>query len=125
MKQNLRTITKSIAAWGLALTIVLAGLNILAGTAGAHEGMEHITGTVLSVGENSLSVKTTKGATVEVRVDTKTEYVHGKEPAKLSDVKTGSRVVVHAMKMNGAMVAHQINIGVNTSTSTPAKKTGK
>ncbi|MCU1235653.1 MAG: hypothetical protein JWP63_3620 [Candidatus Solibacter sp.] len=125
MKKNLRTITKSIAAWSFALTVILAGCNILAPTARAHEGMEHITGTVISVGENSLSVKTTKGTTVEVRLDAKTEYVHGKEPAKLSDVKTGSRVVVHAMKMNGTMVSHQINIGVNTSTSTPAKKTGK
>jgi mono/diheme cytochrome c family protein len=125
MKQNLHTITKAIAAWAVALTVILAGVNILATTAGAHEGMEHITGIVTSTSENSLSVKTTKGATVEVRLDAKTQYAQGKQPAKLSDIKTGTRVVVHAMKMNGALVAHEVSIGVNKSVTTPTKKAAK
>ena len=111
MKHNLRTITKTLAAWSLALTVALAGVTALAPAARAHEGMEHITGTVVTVGDNTLSIKDTKGKTVDVHVDAKTEYALRKTAAKFTDLKAGDRVVVHAMEMNGSMVAHEVNIG--------------
>ena len=119
MKTHPRTITKGLAAAGLALAVALTTLIV---PVNAHEGMEHITGTVVSVAENVLSVKTTKGTTVEVRLDAKTDYAQGKERVRLSDVKPGSRVVVHAMKINGALVAHEVSIGVNKPVAAPAKK---
>src|SRR5712671_7560562 len=106
------TINRS-RAWILALIFALATFNITI-PAVAHEGMEHITGRVTSVGDNTLTVKTTKGKTVKVSVDAKTEYLRGKSSAKMADLKQGERVAVHAMKMSGSMVAHQVNIGANT-----------
>jgi hypothetical protein len=124
-KQHLYAAARALAAWGAALAVVLASLTVSVMTASAHEGMEHIIGTVVSVSDNTLSVKTTKGTTVEVRLDAKTEYALGKERAKLGDVKPGSRVVVHAMKMNGAFVAHEVSIGANKPAAPPTKKEQK
>ena len=125
MKNSLPIIIKKFAASVLTLGIVLAFLSVLARQPSAHEGMEHITGTVATVSENVLSVKTIKGATVEVRLDAKTQYVQGKEHAKLADIKPGTRVVVHAMKTNGAFVAHEVSIGVNKPATSSATKTQK
>jgi hypothetical protein len=126
VKRNRRTIIKKIAAWTPAVTAaVLTGLLMLSGAAGAHEGMEHFRGTVVSVGENLLRLTTTKGTAVEVRLDPNTRYSRAKQRVTLSDVEAGSRVVVHAMKMNGALVAHEVSIGVKKPIAAPAKKTGK
>ena len=108
----------------LSLVLALATLNITV-PAVAHEGMEHITGTVTSIADNTLTVKTTKGKTVEVSVDAKTEYARGKAAAKMADLKEGDRVVVHAMEMNGSMVAHEVNIGANAKTATATAKATK
>jgi len=122
MKRPLHTVTKALAIYGTVLTLILATFTLSAPPASAHEGMEHITGTVVSVAENTLTMKTTKGATVEVHLDTKTEYAQGKQRAKIADLTPGTRVVVHAMKMNSKMVAHQVSIGVSKSTTQTAKK---
>lgn len=126
MKTNkLYTRINRSRAWILALVLALATLNITI-PAVAHEGMEHITGTITSVGDNTLTVKTPKGKTVKVNVDAKTEYARGKAVAKMADLKEGDRVVVHAMEMNGSMVAHEVNIGANTKKpKTTAKATQK
>lgn len=112
-------------AWIPALVLAIGSVH-LPTRALAHGGLEHITGTVTKVGDNILAVKTTKGKTVQVHVDGKTEYVRGKQAAKISDLNAGDRVVVHAMEMNGSLVAHEVNIGSNARTAkTTAKKTKK
>jgi Cu/Ag efflux protein CusF len=112
-------------AWILALLLVIGSHNLTT-PALAHGGLEHITGTVTNVGENTVAVKTTKGKTLQVHVDAKTEYIRGKQVAKIGDLKEGDRVAVHAMEMNGSLVAHQVNIGANTkATKATAKKVKK
>jgi hypothetical protein len=32
---------------------------------------------------------------------------------KMADLKVGERVVVHAMEMNGSLVAYEVSIGAN------------
>ena len=108
-----------------ALVLAIGSLN-LTSPASAHGGLEHIAGTVTNVRDNILAVKTTKGKTVQVHVDAKTEYVRGKQASKIADLNAGDRVVVHAMEMNGSLVAHEVNIGSNTRTAkTTAKKIKK
>ena len=114
MQLNPRTITKA----SLALVSVLAILPIVTS---AHEGMEHINGTIASLGNNVLTVKDTKGKTVEIHVDAKTEYVQGKAPVKFADLKVGDRVAVHAMEVKGAMVAHEVNLAEKTAAKTAKK----
>ena len=112
---------------GCILALVLGiGSSIMTTPASAHGRLAHIAGTVTNVRDNILAVKTTKGETVQVRVDGKTEYVRGKQAAKIADLSAGDRVVVHAMEMNGSLVAHEVNIGANTKTAkTTAKKAKK
>jgi hypothetical protein len=76
----------------------------------AHDGMEDVTGTIQSVTTDSVSVKTTKGKTVAVKLDAKTEYTRGKAQAKQTDLKAGDRVVVHAKEMNKALTAHLVQL---------------
>lgn len=122
---KLYTMTLRSHASILALMLAIGSLN-LTSPASAHGGLEHLTGTVTNVGDNLLAVQTTKGKTVQVHVDAKTEYVRGKQAAKIADLKTGDRVVVHAMEMNGSLVAHEVNIGTNTrAAKTTAKKMKK
>ena len=89
----------------------------------AHEGMEHIIGTVTNVESNALTINTTKGKTVKVSVGAKTEYARGKAAVKMADLKEGDRVVVHAMKMNGSMVAHEVIIGASTKVAKAKART--
>ena len=112
-------------AWILALALAIGSPNMTT-PASAHGGLEHVTGTVTNVRDHILTVKTTKGNTVQVHVDAKTGYVSGKQTAKSTDLQEGDRVVVHAMEMNGSLVAHEINIGANTKAAkTTAKKAKK
>ena len=109
-------------AWILTLVLAIGSLN-LPTRAVAHGGLEHITGTITNVGDNILAVKTTTGKTVQIHVDGKTEFVRGKQAAKISDLNAGDRVVVHAMEMNGSLLAHEVNSAANTKTAkTPVKK---
>jgi hypothetical protein len=106
----------------LALVLAIGSPNMTT-PASAHGGLEHIAGTVTNVGDHILAVKTTKGKIIQVHVDAKTEYVRGKQTTKIADLNKGDRVVVHAMEMNGSLVAHEVNIGANTKIAkTTAKK---
>ena len=111
-------------AWIFALAIAIISLNITL-SAFAHGGMEHITGTITNIGDKVVTVKTTKGAIVQVHLDAKTEYSRGKEVAALPNLREGDRVVLHAMEMNGSLVAHQVKIGVNSKSPAAARKATK
>ena len=125
MKANrLRAANNRSRAWILALVLAMATFDTPIPTV-AHGGMEHITGTVTNIADNVLTVTTTKGKTVKVIVDKKTEYARGKTTAKIANLKEGDRVVVHAMEMNGSMVAHEVNIGANDETVKTTAKTTK
>lgn len=106
-------ITNRSRAGIIAFVFALATINPTI-PAVAHEGMEHIIGTVTNVGSDTLTINTTKGKTVKVSVDAKTQYARGKAVVKLADLKEGDRVVVHAMEMHGSMVAHEVILGANT-----------
>jgi hypothetical protein len=85
----------------------------------AHDGMEDVTGTVQKMADNVVTVKTTKGKVLDVKLAADTEYTRGKAAAKQADLKTGDRVVIHAMEMNGALTAHLVQL------ATPAAKKSK
>ena len=125
MRANrLYTMIPRSRAWILTLVLAIGSLN-LPTRALAHGGLEHITGTVTNVGDNILAVKTTTGKTVQIHVDGKTEYVRGKQAAKISDLNAGDRVVIHAMEMNGSLVAHEVNSAANTKTAKTTVKRAK
>ena len=91
----------------------------------AHEGHAHkVMGTVVSVDANKgrLDVKTQDGKSVALVLDQKTKYLQGKEPAALSDVAKGSRVVVTTMEESGVTSALEVRLPAAPKVgTTPAK----
>lgn len=116
--KTIREYLRQPRAWFLAFAV--ATLTITTVPAVAHNGMEDVTGTIQSISDNSVSVKTTKGKTVEVKLDAKTEFTRGKEAAKRTDLKVGDRVVVHAMEMNEVLTAHMVQLA--TAKAAASKK---
>jgi hypothetical protein len=95
------------------ISIVITVL-MVAGTALAHNGNEHIAGTVTAFQSNHISVKTPDGKNVMVMVSPKTKYLRDKAAAKPADVVVGTRVVIDAtmdvkMKMYSAS---EVRLGV-------------
>ena len=76
--------------------VLLIALAILPAIALAHGGLEHVRGTVAKVSDQSVTVTTTAGKTVEVLLDAQTTYARADQPIQKSDLKVGDRVVIHA-----------------------------
>jgi len=107
MKRHLNIIITSL------LTLLLA----CAAQVFAHGGFDHVSGTVVKLENNVLTVKTVKGDAT-VRLDAKTEITQNDKPAQAADLKTGVRVVIDIPEDSKtpadrtAKVAHSIKIGV-------------
>ncbi len=69
-------------------------LLVLPALALAH-GHGHVMGTILTVHPDHLDVKTKDGKSVSVPLTKSTRYFRGSANATASDLKVGSRVVVH------------------------------
>ena len=80
---------------------VLAALFITAAAASAHNGMEHVMGTVTSVTDSTITVETVRHKTVAVLLDPKTTFTHSNTPSSWKELHVGDRVVIHA-KANAA-----------------------
>ena len=72
----------------------MAILFVLPPLALAH-GHGHVMGTILTVQPDHLDVKTKDGKTVSVPLAKSTRYFRGNARATASELKAGSRVVVH------------------------------
>ncbi len=100
-----RNITiRRIATFGIVLAL-LATTQVF-----AHGGMKHVLGTVVKVDNNVLTVKTATG-NVDVQLNDKTEITSNDQPAQLTDLKPGTRVVVHVMGEGKNQIAHTVKVG--------------
>ncbi len=125
-RNNIRTTIRQALASMAATALFVAGLNLFAPAASGHRTMEHVTGTLVRVTNDVLSVKTAKGVTVDVHLDAQTEYVRANQQVKKGELKAGDRVVIHAAKKNGVLVAHEVKLGSNTqAASIKPKQTTK
>jgi hypothetical protein len=78
-------------------TITAAALLIAGGaTAYAHNGVEHVMGTLSAKTDKTLTVETVKHAKVTVLLDPATTYSFNDKNASANDLKVGERVVVNA-----------------------------
>jgi Domain of unknown function (DUF5666) len=103
---NMNTITKRM---------LLLALAIVPAIALAHGGLEHVRGTVAKISDQSVTVTTTAGKTVEVLLDAQTTYARADQPIQKSDLKVGDRVVIHAAEKGTTLTAHTVEVGVSTS----------
>jgi hypothetical protein len=85
---------------------------ILAATAFAHGGFEHVLGTVSKVSAQSATVTTAAKKNVDVGLNAKTTYTKGDKAATAADMKVGDRVVIDATEVNEALTAVSVKIGV-------------
>ena len=81
--------------------IFFALLLVAAAAAMAHGDKKHIIGTVEKIGADSITIKQGDGTLVEVKLVASTSFVSvgadkTAQPAKLSDLQVGKRVVIHA-----------------------------
>ena len=82
----------------------------------AHNGFEHIQGTVLKVESNTLTIQTAKGSET-FKLDAKTEITRDAHPVPAADLKAGTRVVVDMAEGDKDRVAHAIKLGVSPAGS--------
>ena len=90
------------------LALMLLAIALSAGTASAHNGMEHVMGTIVAINGNTISVKNMQGVVQTVIVSAQTHYLCGNDPATLLSMHPGDRVVIHAVPKNGQLNAAEV-----------------
>ncbi len=105
-------ITRRVLCLALALTPAIAL---------AHGGLEHVRGTVSKISDQSMTVTTTAGKSVEILLDSTTTYARADKPIQKSDLKVGDRVVIHAAEKGTTLTAHTVEVGVGGAKKTVAK----
>ena len=93
------------------ITTRFAILLVVAALAFAHEGFDHVMGTVVKLADSVLTVKTAKGE-VAVKLDEKTAITKNGLTAQRTDLAPGVRVVVDIPEGNKDRLAHSVKIGV-------------
>ncbi|HEY2462034.1 MAG TPA: hypothetical protein VGI16_14585 [Candidatus Acidoferrum sp.] len=87
-------------------------LGVLALTASAtlgHGDEKHVIGTLIKVNADSVVVKTADGKSVEVKLISGTAIVmRDGKAAKLSDLTTGEKVVIHAKPKGDTLEASEV-----------------
>jgi hypothetical protein len=88
---------------------LLAAL-VLAALAFAHGGFDHVRGTVVSVDNNVLTVKTAAG-NVAVKLDGRTQFTKNDKKVQITELVPGVRVIVE-VPQGKDKVAQSVKIGV-------------
>lgn len=79
----------------------------------AHEGMQHVLGTIASVEGQTLQVRTIDGKRLVIRLDGQTRYVRAADGAPgPQGLKRGVRIAVEALPVAGGLLAREVKIGV-------------
>ena len=76
--------------------VAMAALMMASAIAFAHNGIEHVMGTVTAVTDTSITVDTVKHTAVTVMVAPSTTFSHKGAKASIKDLKVGDRVVINA-----------------------------
>jgi len=99
-----------------------AGLGLMLGTAFAHDGMEHVMGTVSAVSAQSVTVQTTDKKAVKVNLNAKTKYSRSDKAAAMADMKIGDRVMIEAKEANEVLTADTVSLGAAAAPKAKAAK---
>ena len=83
----------------------------------AHGNEEHVMGKVTSISNNSISVETGDKKTVTITIAADTKFIKSGSAASPTDLKVSDRVVVHAKKAGGKLIAEVIRFGKASTTS--------
>lgn len=98
--------------------IAMAALLVGSAIAFAHNGIEHILGTVTITTSDSITVETVKHTKVTVLVDSTTTYTHQDMKMSLSDLKAGERVAINAKEgADKKLIAISVKWGVSAAST--------
>ena len=75
----------------------------------AHDGDQHVLGTITAIDATHVEVKTSKGQSVNVRINKKTLYKDQRNPKDANVPEVGDRVVIKATKNGKVLVATEIH----------------
>jgi Cu/Ag efflux protein CusF len=95
------------------LLALLLAIGLFTSVAFAHNGMEHIMGTVASITDASIVVKTSDGKSQTIVLNSETKYAKTDTVIALKDIKVGDHVVVHAKKKEGQVIAVEVKVGMD------------
>ena len=100
---------------------VLAVVALLMGsaTAFAHNGVEHIMGTITAITDTTVTVETLKHTAVTVLLDPSTTFTNNDAQASRKDLKVGDRVVVNA-KENASKKLVAVSVKLGAKSTEPA-----
>jgi opacity protein-like surface antigen len=90
----------------------LFALVLMVSSAYAHNGMEHVMGTVASITDSSITVTTRDGKTQTVTATADTKYSKMDAAIALKDIKVGDHVVIHATNKDNKLIAATVKIGM-------------
>jgi hypothetical protein len=90
----------------------------------AHNGFDHVIGTVVKVENSVLTVKTAKG-NVDVRLNDKTAITKNDQKAVIADLKPGTRVVVDVPEGSKDKIAHSVKLGISEVSDAHARSPQK
>ena len=96
---------------------VFLALGLAASLAYAHNGMEHVMGTVAAISSTSITVTATSGKSQTVLLNSDTKYARMDKAAMLKDVKVGDHVVIHATKKGAQLIAATVKVGTEAKKS--------
>jgi hypothetical protein len=81
----------------LRLTVTLTCL-VISTPSFAHSADQHVLGTIMAIDTTHVEIKTTKGQSVDVRLNKKTQYKDEHNPKGAGVPEVGDRVVIKAEK---------------------------
>lgn len=84
---------------------------LFTGLALAHDGNKHVKGTVVELGENSITVETPEKHKHTIAVNEKTKFERSGAAATLKDLKVGDRVVIDVHEMGENMHGTLVRFG--------------
>jgi hypothetical protein len=98
----------------LIAALLLVTISLLAH---AHGGMVHVMGTATALTEKSITVTTTDQKIVQIALTESTTYQTGSQPSTRSGLHVGDRVVIHAVKTDDSLQAHEVRFSHETPAS--------
>jgi hypothetical protein len=97
--------------------LVMATLALILGSAvaHAHNGVEHIMGSVTALTDSSITVDTVKHTAVTVLVDPETKFMKNSAPVSPKNLKVGDRVAIDAKENSDKkLVGVTVKLGATT-----------
>lgn len=90
-------------------------LALMVSAAYAHNGMEHVMGTVASMTDNSITVTTKTGKAQTVLINADTKFMRMNAAIAMKDIKVGDKVVIHATEKDEKLTAAIVQIGMGNT----------